>query len=121
MLLLADAQPLPPPPPARRVLVFAREFRFQPSKRVVRPGVVQIQVKNIGEDPHNLVVFNKEREVARTPIVEPGGLATIRVRLRPGRYTMGCLVHDHFHLGMHKPLIVRAKKTTKKAAVAVQA
>ena len=115
MFLVADPPPLPRPAPPQRVLVFAREFRFQPSKRVVRPGRVRIQVKNIGEDAHNLVVFNQVREVASTGIIQPGELKTITIKLRPGRYAMICTVGNHFQRGMHKPLFVRPKKKTKTA------
>ena len=102
--------PPPPPPPPQRVLVYAREHHFSPSRQVVRPGVVQLQVKNNGEDDHHMGVFDRRgRQRSSTGIIRPGQVVTIRVRLRRGRYALICGVGDHFEQGMHTGLRVRPK------------
>jgi hypothetical protein len=97
------------PAPAR-VLVFASEFRLSPSRRVVPAGRVWIQVSNIGEDDHDLAVRRADgRLVAITPVIRPGRVATLKMRLSPGRYTLVCTVAGHEGHGMTAPLTVRRR------------
>jgi uncharacterized cupredoxin-like copper-binding protein len=92
------------------MLVFASEFRLSASRRVVPSGRVWIQLTNIGEDDHDLAVRRRDgRLVGVTREVRPGGLATLRVRLAPGRYTLVCTVSGHEGHGMTAPLTVRRR------------
>ena len=93
-------QPPAPPPPAR-MLVFADEFRFSPSRRTLPAGVLRLQLKNIGEDDHDLRILGpKGGRKGETGIVHPDGLRQIRVTLPRGRYTFFCTVADHAKNGM---------------------
>ncbi|HET6691445.1 MAG TPA: hypothetical protein VFG74_11335 [Miltoncostaeaceae bacterium] len=115
MAMLAMAVPPPqtvPAPPAR-VLAFADEFHFNTSRAVVRAGRVILQVKNIGEDDHDLRIKGPNGVArAETGRVRPGGLRQIRIRLPRGRYTYLCTVADHAERGMTGTLVVRAAKKT---------
>lgn len=99
-----------PPPPAR-MLVNADEFMLNGSRKAGPSGRWQIQLRNNGEDVHDLAIRRGDgRVIARTPIVDPDGLNTIRIRLRPGTYRLFCGTADHESRGMSWPLIVRAPK-----------
>ncbi|MEW6582668.1 MAG: hypothetical protein AB1416_07910, partial [Actinomycetota bacterium] len=96
----------PPPPPAR-MLVFADEFRLGTSRARLPAGRVVIQVRSIGEDDHDLRVRRSDGTVAgATPVVHPGRLAQLRLRLRPGRYTLYCGLAGHEAAGMRARLVV---------------
>lgn len=103
-MLVPAAHPPAPPPPAR-VLVFATEFRFSSSRGSVPAGPLRLQVRNIGEDDHDLRIVGPGRIVrARTGVVGPGGLGEIRIRLPRGRYTLVCGIADHAARGMRARL-----------------
>jgi hypothetical protein len=89
------------------MLVFADEFRFSPSRRTVPAGVLRLQLKNIGEDDHDLRILGpKGGRNGETGIVHPDGLRQIRVTLPRGRYTFLCTVAHHAKNGMKFTVIV---------------
>ena len=102
-VLLAVAHPplaAAPAPPAR-VLAFAREFRFSFSRLRVSAGPVRIQLKNLGEDDHDLRVVDAKGVVrVRTRVLHPDDLGDVRVRLPRGRYRFYCSLADHEARGM---------------------
>ncbi len=99
-----------PPPPAR-ALVFADEYRFAFSRRVFPAGRVRLQLKNLGEDDHDLRVLGPRGELrGETGRLHPGGLAAIRFRLPKGRYSFLCTVGDHAARGMRGTFTVRAPR-----------
>lgn len=109
---LSFAAPPPPvaaaaPPPAR-MLVFASEHRLNASRRRMPAGRVIIQMRNIGEDPHDLVIRRVAdgRVVARMPEVRPGRTGEVRTRLPAGRYRLVCTVIGHEALGMVAAVMV---------------
>jgi hypothetical protein len=111
MALLATAVTLNAPAPPAHVLVYADEFGFNLSRAVVPAGQVILQLKNIGEDDHDLrIVGPNGTPRAATGTVRPGGLAQFRVRLPQGRYTYACTVADHADRGMAGTLVVSAPK-----------
>lgn len=113
MAMLAMDVPPPQTAPAApaRMLAFADEFRFSTSRDVVPAGVLLLQVKNIGEDDHDLRIKGPNGVArAETGVVRPGDLGQIRIRLPQGRYTYLCTVADHAEKGMAGTLIVRAVK-----------
>jgi hypothetical protein len=100
------------PPPAH-LLAFASEYRISASRSRVPAGVLVAQLKNAGQDDHDLAVRDaRGRVVARTAIVHHGALGRLRVRLRPGRYVLVCTLADHEARGMRTALVVRARKET---------
>jgi hypothetical protein len=73
--------------------------------------VLIAELKNNGEDDHDLAVRNpRGRIIATTGVVRHGALGRLRVRLRPGRYVLVCTLADHEALGMRSVLVVRARK-----------
>ncbi|HEY7019256.1 MAG TPA: hypothetical protein VH297_12380 [Gaiellaceae bacterium] len=88
--------------------VGATEFHLVLSRPSVKAGVVEIELQNDGEDPHDLRI----RKVggAHTfaiPLVKPGGHKSIALHMRPGKYRLWCSVADHRALGMQALLRVR--------------
>ena len=95
------------PTPAR-LGVSSSEFHLVLSRPSVKAGVVEIELQNSGEDPHDLRV----RRVGGThtfsiPLTGPGKRRSVSIRMRPGRYRLWCSVADHAALGMQAYLRVR--------------
>ncbi len=108
MIATAVPPPIVAPAPPARVLTFADEFRFTASRRTIPAGPLLMQVKNIGEDDHDLRVLGPGGALrAATGVIGPGDLGRIRVRLPRGRYTYFCSVADHAARGMTGTLVVR--------------
>ena len=98
------------PPPAR-LLAFASEYHLGASRRSAPAGALVAELKNNGQDDHDLAVRNaRGRIIASTGVVRHGALGRLRVRLRPGRYLLVCTLADHEALGMRAVLVVRARK-----------
>lgn len=99
--MIAD---LPPTP----VGVAEREFRIAIYRPMVRPGTVKLNISNLGEDGHNLVVRSpRGRTLRRSPEIRAGERYVLRVRVpTPGRYTLVCTIADHERLGMRSRLTV---------------
>lgn len=111
-MLVPAAHPPAPPPPAR-VLVFATEFRFTASRGSMPAGPLRLQVRNIGEDDHDLRVVGPGGTVrAQTGVVKPGKLGEIRILLPRGRYTLVCGIADHAARGMRARLTVTPRPGT---------
>ena len=97
----------PPPPPAR-VQVVAQEFRFSLSRTVIKHGWAILELRNIGQDAHDL----RLRRVGGTrvyvwPVAQPGQTIDKELKLLPGTYRMTCGVANHAKLGMVATLHVK--------------
>ena len=97
----------PPPPPAR-VQVVAQEFRFSLSRTVIEHGRAIVELRNIGEDAHDL----RLQRVGGTrvyvwPVAQPGETIDKEVKLLPGTYRLSCGVANHARLGMVATLHVK--------------
>lgn len=103
----ASGGPLDAAPTA--VGVAEREFRITPYRRVVKPGRVKFNVRNFGEDAHDLVVFTpRGRTAGSTGEIRAGRRAVLEVRLtKPGSYRLVCTQGDHAARGMKTRLVVR--------------
>ena len=117
---LAPSRPAPAPiqpgafapapvPAARYVSVQAREFYLTLSRPVVGVGEVTIELRNTGEDPHNLVV---SPEGTHDPLLsfadhEPGEVSAANLTLPAGRYYLWCSLEGHEAAGMHATLGVQ--------------
>ena len=110
--MAADAPALPP----ARILVYAREFNFNGSRLAGPSGLWQMQMRNIGEDDHDLAVRRADGvTIARTPVALPRSTKQVRIRLKPGRYELYCRVDGHEALGMKVPLVIRKPKVRSTA------
>jgi len=108
--MLADAAP-PVAHLARAataVGVGEREFSLAVYRPRVHPGALKLNVRNLGEDVHDLVVLHGGRRVAGlAEVVKPGGTAALRLTLRRiGTYQLVCTIADHQARGMHATLHV---------------
>lgn len=97
----------PPPPPAR-VQVVAQEFRYSLSRRTIKAGWAIIELRNMGEDAHDLRLQRVGgRRVYLWPVAQSGQTVDREVKLLPGTYRLTCAVADHAQLGMFATLRVR--------------
>ena len=103
-----DPPPTAPPLPSF-VSVAAREFSLTLSRPLVGTGSVRVELRNNGEDPHNLVV---SPDGTHTPLVsfstlDPGLYERRSVTLAPGRYQLWCSLEGHEAKGMSVTLRVQ--------------
>ena len=111
---LAKPTPPAPPPPSDSPLpsfvsVGAKEFSLTLSRPLVGKGGVRIELRNTGEDPHNLVM---SPEGTHTPLASfstlgPGTYERRSVTLDPGRYQLWCSLEGHKAKGMSVTLRVQ--------------
>jgi hypothetical protein len=108
----APDQPQEPAPGSPALPSFvsaaAREFSLTLSRPLVGAGSVRVELRNNGEDPHNLVV---SPEGTHTPLasfstLDPGLYERRTVTLAPGRYQLWCSLESHEALGMSVTLRV---------------
>lgn len=92
--------------------VSEREFRIAPYRRTVAPGVVRFNVRNFGEDVHDLVVVSpKGRRLGTTGEIPAGGQGLLRLKLnKPGVYRLLCTQADHTARGMKSRISIRATR-----------
>jgi plastocyanin len=92
--------------------VSEREFRISPYRRTVRAGVVRFNVRNFGEDVHDLVVLSpKGRKLGTTGEIRAGAQGVLRVKLNKGGvYRLLCTQADHTARGMTSRITVRATR-----------
>ena len=106
-----DPQDPPPgtPPLATFVSVAAREFSLTLSRPLVGTGRVRIELRNSGEDPHNLVVSpdGTHTPLASFSTLDPGLYVRKSVTLAPGRYQLWCSLEGHEAKGMSVTLRVQ--------------
>ena len=88
--------------------VAEREFHITPYAGAVKRGPVKLNINNLGQDTHNLVVKGPRGFKAQGPDVDAGDRATFTISLRrAGTYTLLCTRANHYKLGMKARLIVR--------------
>jgi hypothetical protein len=90
-----------------------REWRVSLYRSSVPTGRVRLNVRNFGEDGHDLAVRTRSgRLLGATPEIRAGETATLRVRLRrPGRYIVFCSLTGHEELGMRAVLRVKRRRS----------
>ena len=95
------------PPPAR-VQVVAQEFGYALSRQTIKAGWAVIELRNSGEDAHDL----KLRRIGGTrvyslPVTQSGQTVDREFKLLPGTYRIYCGMANHRALGMQATLVVR--------------
>jgi plastocyanin len=85
-----------------------REYAIAIYRPRVKPGKLKLNIRNLGEDVHDLVVRrNGKRIGGLATVIKPGATATLRLTLRTtGRYQLVCTVADHEARGMKATLRV---------------
>jgi plastocyanin len=98
-----------PPAPAR-VQVVAQEFRFALSRQTVKAGPVIVELRNAGQDAHDLrLVRVGGTHVYAVPLAQSGQTIDREFSLAPGTYRLYCSVANHRALGMQATLVVRRR------------
>jgi uncharacterized cupredoxin-like copper-binding protein len=96
------AKPKPKPAPAAKpqaIAVTETEFKITLPSSQLKAGAVTFDVKNVGQTPHDLVVVGNGVN-AKTPLVDPGKIAQLKVTLKAGKYELYCSVPGHKQAGM---------------------
>jgi uncharacterized cupredoxin-like copper-binding protein len=78
------------------------EFHFTLSKKAAAKGVVTFKVTNRGKLEHDLKIGGK-----RTKLLAPGKTATLKVKLKKGKFKFLCTVPGHAAAGMRGTLTVK--------------
>ena len=113
-MIVPVAATAPPPPPAR-VLVMADEWSLVPSRTVLVAGAAIVQLANVGEDDHDVLLRRLDAAgkptgpATRIGPLHPDARGEARLRLRTGRYRLVCTLGDHASRGMRTTLRVRAR------------
>jgi hypothetical protein len=112
--LTGSGPPAPPPPSPDPLLpgfvsVGAKEFSLTLSRPLVGKGTVRVELRNNGEDPHNLVVSPEgtHSPLASFSEIAPGTYERRSVTLAPGHYQLWCSLVFHEGLGMTTTLRVQ--------------
>ena len=95
---------------ATPVGVAEREFSLAVYRTSVPAGALRFNVRNFGEDPHDLAVrgpLPRRTVRARSPELRPGRSGAVPVTLRPGRYELVCTLAGHARRGMKVTVRVR--------------
>jgi plastocyanin len=92
--------------------VAEREFRISPYRRTVPTGNLKFNVRNFGEDVHDLVVISpKGRTLGTTGEIRAGNQGLLRLKLKsPGIYRLVCTQGDHAARGMKSRIVVRSTR-----------
>jgi len=105
--------PQPPAPTCPTALgVTEDEYHTYLSRSALCPGAVTIQLRNAGEDDHDLKVVDLDHGtvVATWDIAHPGDAVQKHVTLAAGSYRLFCTLSDgngvHDTLGMHAVITV---------------
>ncbi|MEX2278865.1 MAG: hypothetical protein WEA76_02120 [Acidimicrobiia bacterium] len=99
------------------------EFSIMTEAEVWHTGSVSLEIANIGERTHTLVISGADgRVVASTDIVEPNEVVEFNVDLGPGSYQLTCRIvvegangqlFDHFEQGMSTTVTVAKSPATQ--------
>jgi plastocyanin len=116
--MFADAHAVHSAAAATAIGVGEREYAIAIYRPRVRPGRIKFNVRNLGEDVHDLVVERAGRRVGGLgTVIKPGSTATLRLNLRaPGHYVLVCTVADHERRGMKATLTVSTHRTSSNAS-----
>jgi hypothetical protein len=89
------------------VQVVAQEFRYALSRQTIKAGWAVIELRNAGEDVHDLRMRRVGGKRLYTwPATESGSVVDRAFKLLPGRYRLYCGVANHRSLGMQATLVV---------------
>ena len=92
---------LAPPPPPARVQVVAQEFRFSLSRQTIKAGWAIVELRNAGQDAHDLRLQRVGgKRVYLFPVTQAGETVDREYKLLPGTYRLSCSVANHAGLGM---------------------
>jgi len=99
--------PAAAPAPTGVLEIAQVDFRLRPQAIRTRSGRVTVEVVNRGRLAHTLRLRRGSMEWAAVSSLLPGARARATRRLRPGTYTMFCVIANHEELGMWGTVEVR--------------
>ena len=84
------------------------DFELDPTDpKVDEAGVVEFNLTNDGQSPHNLEIETPQGEFELEEDLQPGGSGTLRAEVsEPGEYVIYCPVSNHREMGMEGTLAV---------------
>jgi plastocyanin len=81
-------------------------LKFLAPSATAMPGQVTLRSVNKSATPHDIAIEgNGVNQIG--PVVQNGGVSTVKVALKPGTYTFYCSVPGHRSAGMVGPLTVK--------------
>ena len=104
-----DPVPTTPPPSCPTALgVTEDEYHTRLSRSSLCAGSIVVELRNTGEDPHNLEIRNTGTDtiVATWADAQPGAVASKPLTLVAGTYRLYCTLPSHDELGMHAVVTV---------------
>jgi uncharacterized cupredoxin-like copper-binding protein len=95
-----EAEPAAAATSARKVPVKETEFKIELASKELKAGEYEFELANDGNVPHDLVIEGPQVDKAKTPEIQGGQDATLKVKLVPGTYDFYCSVPGHKQAGM---------------------
>src|SRR3954451_23987595 len=93
---------------SRKLAISLDEFTIRPQQLSIPGGrKLTVTVTNRGRLGHTFRIRTTTRNVLALTTIEPGESKSKTFRLRPGTYTMYCVLANHEELGMNGRLTVR--------------
>jgi len=84
------------------------QLAYEVSSASAPAGALEIDSRNASGTPHDIALEGPDgRELGNGAVVSNGGVSSVSVTLRPGRYTFYCSVPGHREGGMEGTLTVR--------------
>jgi uncharacterized cupredoxin-like copper-binding protein len=84
----------------RTVQVTEKEFKIELPSKTLKPGSYTFDLSNGGKQPHDLTIERPGVSKAKTPVIDGGKHATLKVKLSAGEYDFYCSVPGHKQAGM---------------------
>jgi uncharacterized cupredoxin-like copper-binding protein len=85
---------------AQTVQVSEKEFKITLPSTTLKPGSYTFDLSNDGKQPHDLTIDGPGVNKEKTPVINGGQHATLKVKLTAGEYDFYCSVPGHKQLGM---------------------
>jgi plastocyanin len=90
----------PAPAAAKTVKVSEKEFKITLTQATLAPGAYEFDVSNDGKIQHDLTIDGPGVAGQKTPLIDAGKQATLKVALKSGTYDFYCSVPGHKAAGM---------------------
>jgi uncharacterized cupredoxin-like copper-binding protein len=84
-----------------KVIAVETDFHIALSKKTFSAGSYTFVAKNKGQTTHAIMITGPGLKNAMTPNFGPGKSATLKVKLKKGKYDIYCPVPGHQALGMN--------------------
>ena len=85
---------------SQTVQVSEKEFKIELPSATLKPGSYTFDLSNDGKQPHDLTIARSGETKAKTPVINGGQHAMLKVKLTAGDYDFYCSVPGHKQLGM---------------------